>query len=508
MKVTFTPDAAHKTAGGNTTNKAVVALVFQNKVFSSGGQALDKLAKGHITTAIANSRFNGKAKQVLNVVLPNGAAYAQVILVGAGDAKIFTLSLATQLGGAACAALNAAGVKSATFLAEGTGGFSAGEIAAHMAYGARLRAYRFDKYFTKQKSEQKPTLNTISIMSADPAVAKQKYARLSAVADGVYFTRDLASEPPNVLYPDSFATLVRDNLIPLGVKVEILDEKQLQKLGMGSLLGVAQGSRKPARVVVLQWHGKPNDKSAPLAICGKGVTFDTGGISIKPAQGMEDMKWDMAGAGVVAGLFMALAKRRAPVNVVGLLGIVENMPDGNAQRPGDVVISMSGQTIEVLNTDAEGRLVLADVLWYCQERFKPAAIIDLATLTGAVIIALGSEYAGIMGNNDDLLSKVRAAGDAVGEKCWPLPLCEAFDEHINSKIADVQNISNERGAGSSNGGQFLQRFIKKDQPWVHMDIAGVAWTKKAQPICPEGASGFGVRLLNDMIERNYEQALN
>jgi leucyl aminopeptidase len=282
----------------------------------------------------------------------------------------------------------------------------------------------------------------------------------------------------------------------------VLDEKRLTELGMGALLGVAQGSVRPPRVVVMQYRGAAADV-APVAFIGKGVTFDTGGISIKPAGGMWDMKWDMAGAGVVIGLMRLLAARRARVNAVGLVGLVENMPSGNAQRPGDIVRSMSGQTIEVLNTDAEGRLVLADVLWYCQDRFKPKAMIDLATLTGAVIVALGHENAGLFANNDELAERLIAAGKAVGEHVWRLPLAETYDRAIDSDAADVKNIAGDRAAGSIIGAQFVQRFVN-NVPWAHLDIAGVAWSKKDAPTVPKGATAFGVRLLDRFVADYYE----
>jgi leucyl aminopeptidase len=308
-----------------------------------------------------------------------------------------------------------------------------------------------------------------------------------------------------VLYPESLAERCK-RLTAFGVKVEIFDEKQLDKMGAGALLGVGQGSARPSRMVILQYQGAPKAKDKrPVAFVGKGVTFDTGGISIKPSAGMEDMKWDMAGSAAVIGAIEALASRHAKVNAIGAVGLVENMPGHNAQRPSDIVRSLSGKTIEVLNTDAEGRLVLADVLWYVQDRFKPKAMFDLATLTGAVIVALGHEYAGIMGNDAGLAEKLAAAGEATGEKVWRLPLGEAYDRDIDSPAADVKNIAAGRGAGSIIGGQFLARFVN-DVPWVHIDIAGVAWSGKDTATCPKGATAFGVRLLDRRVADNYEEA--
>jgi leucyl aminopeptidase len=320
------------------------------------------------------------------------------------------------------------------------------------------------------------------------------------VVHGIFLARDLASEPANILTPIEMATRI-ETLRDLGIEVDILGPEEMLKLGFGSLMGVAQGSANKPRTVIMQWNGgKAGEK--PLAFIGKGVTFDTGGISIKPAAGMEDMKWDMAGSAAVTGLMAALAGRKAPVNVVGLVGLVENMPGDNAQRPGDVVKSYSGQTIEVLNTDAEGRLVLADVLWYCQEKFDPRFMIDLATLTGAIIVGLGHEHAGLFSNNDELVGKLLAAGLATGEKLWRLPMGPEYDKQLKSDIADMKNITGRPG-GSITAAQFLARFIN-EKPWAHLDIAGTAWSTKDLPTVPKGASGFGVRLLDRLIADHFE----
>jgi leucyl aminopeptidase len=319
-------------------------------------------------------------------------------------------------------------------------------------------------------------------------------------------TRDLVSEPANELYPESFADQCKE-LASLGIKVQILDEAKMERLGMGALLGVGQGSRRESRLVVMKWNGdtRKNAPKKPLAFVGKGVCFDTGGISLKPGPGMEEMKWDMGGAGTVTGLMKALAGRKAKVNAVGVIGLVENMPDGNAQRPGDIVKSMSGQTIEILNTDAEGRLVLADALWYTQKTFKPEFMIDLATLTGAIIIALGHENAGLFSNNDDLSDKLYKAGQDVDEGVWRFPLSSAYAKQTKSPIADLQNIgTGGRGAGSIVAAEFLQKFVN-DVPWVHLDIAGMAWSKQDKPTVPKGGTGYGVRLLNQFVKENYER---
>ncbi|HWL56676.1 MAG TPA: leucyl aminopeptidase [Paracoccus sp. (in: a-proteobacteria)] len=340
----------------------------------------------------------------------------------------------------------------------------------------------------------------VVFVHADPEGLARKAADGAALVEGVHFTRDLVSEPANVLTTGDFA----DRLLAmreLGLDVEVLDEAELAKLGMRALLGVGQGSESPSKVVVMRWNGGGDE--APLALIGKGVVFDTGGISIKPASGMEEMTMDMGGAGVVAGVMRTLALRRAKANVVGLVGLVENMPDGKAQRPGDIVRSMKGDTIEVINTDAEGRLVLADVLWYAQQRFQPKAMVDLATLTGAVIVALGHENAGVFANDDGFADQLLAAARAEGEGAWRLPLAPAYDELINSRLADVKN-SGGRAAGSITAAQFLQRFVKKDTPWIHLDIAGVALPPAATDMAPKGASGWGVATLNRLIRDRFE----
>jgi leucyl aminopeptidase len=402
--------------------------------------------------------------------------------------------------------MNAAGETEATILIDAPegGSIGAGQAAAHVAFGARLRAYRFDRYRTKEKPEQKPTLKHLSIGSAAGAGAKRTFQPLDRTADGVFMARDLVSEPPNVLYPESLAEQAA-SLTELGVEVEILDEKKMRKLGMGALLGVGQGSDRPPRLVVMQYRGAPKSKdSGPLAFVGKGITFDTGGISIKPSAGMEEMKWDMAGSGTVIGLMKALAGRKGKVNAVGVVALAENMPGSNAQRPGDIVTSMSGQTIEIQNTDAEGRLVLADALWYTQERFKPTFMIDLATLTGAIIMGLGHENAGLFSNNDELADRLFQAGKAVAETVWRMPLGEAYDRDIDSDVADMKNIAAGRGAGSIIGAVFLQRFVN-GVPWAHLDIAGVAWSKKDTATVPKGATAFGVRLLDRLVADHYEK---
>ena len=370
-------------------------------------------------------------------------------------------------------------------------------LVAELAYGVMLRAYEF----TDHKTAEKKPMGAVSLMVADPAAATAAFAPHRALAEGQFFTRDLVSEPANILTTFEFAHRLQQ-LQALGLEVEVLEEDAMERLGMGALLGVGQGSESPSKLVVMQWHGGPKGQK-PFALVGKGVVFDSGGISIKPAGGMEDMTMDMGGAGVVAGVMKALALRGAKANVVGLVGIVENMPDGRAQRPGDVVKSMKGDTIEVINTDAEGRLVLADVLWYAQTRFEPTGMIDLATLTGAVIVALGHENAGVFSNNDALCAAFLKAAAAEQEGAWRMPLGDAYDKMIKSNIADMKNVGGREG-GSITAAQFLLRFVKKDMPWIHLDIAGTALTKADTAYAPKGATGWGVRALDRLIRDGYE----
>jgi leucyl aminopeptidase len=463
--------------------------------------ALDKALKGALTRALAAAEFTGKKGQQAALLAPG--KYKKILFIGTGKAE--PLSKPEELGGAVVAAL---GKESTVAVLAG----SPGE-AARLAFGARLRAYRFEKYRTTQKPDEKAKLAKLLVLTPEPAAAAAEYKTLAAVAHGVEFTRDLVTEPANVLYPAEFAARAEE-LKKLGLKIEVFGPKELDKLGFGTMLSVSQGSVREPRMVVLQWHGAGHDEDGkkagkkrkpPIAFIGKGVTFDTGGISIKPAAGMEDMKWDMAGAGAVVGAMAALAGRKAKVDAVGLVGLVENMPSGSATRPGDVVKSYSGQTVEILNTDAEGRLVLADVLYYAQQRFAPKYMVDLATLTGAIITGLGHEYAGLFTNDDELGAKLTAAAAAVDEPLWRMPLVkpgESYDKELNSPIADVKNIGSRAG-GSITAAQFLQRFVN-GKPWAHLDIAGTAWAAKDSAVTPKGATGFGVRLL-DAFARQFEE---
>jgi leucyl aminopeptidase len=474
----------------------VLATVTFEGELSGPAQDLDRVTGGAVARAQGAGRFKAGKGQTLDLVAPAGVAAGRVILIGAGPKAGFDLSGVET---AAANAFNAAKMSGADTLTLLLPEASA-QAAAQAALGVRLAAYRFDRYRTTEPADKKPSVTEVRIAAASADDAAAAYAPLSALADGVIFTRDLVSEPANILYPVEFARRVKA-LEELGLEIEILGEAEMAELGMGSLLGVGQGSVRESQLVVIQWKG--GGAAQPVAFVGKGVCFDSGGISIKPAEGMEDMKWDMGGAGAVAGLMHVLASRKAKVNAIGILGLVENMPDGNAQRPGDIVTSMSGQTIEVINTDAEGRLVLADALWYCQDRFKPQFMVDLATLTGAIIIALGNDYAGLYSNNDALAEKLLAASKSSGDPLWRMPLPSAYEKQIESMAADVKNTGGRPG-GSITAALFLQKFVN-GLPWAHLDIASTAWKKPSTiPTIPDGATGFGVRLLDRLVAENYE----
>ncbi len=485
---------------------SLILSIAEGLELSGLAATLDETLGGGLRRALEAAQFTGKTGQSATLLAPAGLK--KILVLGTGKDTL-NAKQAEDLGGTAAAAL--AREPEAVLIADSLDP----TLAAHLGLGARLRAWRFDKYRTTQKDDEKSRLTRLTILAADPVKSRAAYAPLAAVAAGVELTRELVTEPANVLYPEEMAERA-ESLKKLGVKVEIFTEKDMEKLGFGSLLSVGQGSARDSRMVVMQWLGasgvpredakKPKKPKDPIVFVGKGVTFDTGGISIKPAAGMEDMKWDMAGAGTVIGLMAALAGRKARVDAVGLVGLAENMPSSTATRPGDVVKSYSGQTIEILNTDAEGRLVLADVLFYAQERFVPKLMIDLATLTGAIIVSLGHEYAGLFSNSDDLSEKLLAAGATTGEKLWRMPLVplgESYDKEINSPIADVKNIGGGRAGGSITAAQFLQRFVNA-KPWAHLDIAGMAWATKDAPITPKGATAFGVRLLDRLVADNYE----
>jgi leucyl aminopeptidase len=495
LDIAFAKPALPKSGG--------LALLLAEKEKLSGlAAAADKACGGLISRGLEAARFTGR-KGIGCTILAPGAGLSRVVVVGLGEAAKIDARAVEDAAGVAAAAL--AVEATAALVCEG----GARAHAAHAAFGAALRHYRFDKYRTKEKPEDKPKLAALTVLTDDPQKFKSDYLPLEKVVRGVFLARDLCSEPGNILTPVEFADRC-EALSALGLDVEVLGPKEMKKLGFGALLGVAQGSDNEPRMVVMRWNGagKPKGKAKkarPLCFIGKGVTFDTGGISIKPAANMEDMKWDMAGAGTVAGLMAALAGRKAACDVVGLLGLVENMPGANAQRPGDVVTSASGQTIEVINTDAEGRLVLADVIDYAQKEFDPAFIVDLATLTGAIIIGLGHEHAGLFANDDRLAQQLEAAGRATGETVWRMPLGDEYDKQLKSDIADMKNVGGRPG-GSITAACFIQRFVTKGRPWAHLDIAGTAWNGKDKPTVPKGAAGFGVRLLDRLVAEHFEAA--
>ncbi len=487
----------------------LVLLAGDDLALGSAARGIDERSKGAIKKAAAAANFSGKAKSAIEILAPPALDTQRIVVLGTGKAPKELDRL--LLGGAAFAQISARKGEAAGILVDpadaGEGG--AETFAADMAYGALLRSYTFKKYRTKKppedgaEGEAKDGLTRLVIQCAKPDAAAKLFQARKALAEGIFLARDLVNEPANILGPVEFADRMRE-LTQAGLEVEILDEDQLAELKMGALLAVGQGSERPSRVVILQWNGAKSKRAKTLCFVGKGVCFDTGGISIKPSAGMEDMKGDMGGAACVAGLMLAFAKRKAAVNAVGLLGLTENMPSGTAQRPGDIITSMSGQTVEVLNTDAEGRLVLADVLWYAQERFKPRFIVDLATLTGAILVALGKEYAGLFSNDDRLANELFAAGEVTGERVWRMPLAKAYDKMIDSKTADMKNIGG-RFAGSITAAQFIQRFIK-DTPWAHLDVAGTAFDSNRNEINQSWGSGWGVRLLDRLVADNFEKA--
>ena len=448
-----------------------------------------------VGAALDRARFEGEASSASEQYIDDNGAVRRLLLVGTG-AGTSPGDAAEKLGGTAAGRLQTSGEKTAVIDLSGLNYDT--DAGARVALGAALRSWRYDRYRTKLKENQKPTLGEIDIVGGSAGAAKRYEQRWAPVVEGVSLTRELVTEPANIIYPETFVERVRASLKGTGLEVEVLDRAAMQKLGMGALLGVAQGSVREARLLVLKWNGGAKGRQ-PVAFVGKGVTFDTGGISIKPAAGMAAMKWDMGGAGAVAGALKALALRGAKANIVGICGLVENMPGGNAQRPGDVVTTMSGQTVEVINTDAEGRLVLADAVTYVQRNFKPSTIVDLATLTGAILISLGHEWAGLFSNNDELAGKLQQAGDESGDKLWRMPLAEPFDRLIDSPIADMKNVGPREG-GSITAAQFIQRFIENGVKWAHVDMAGKAWSDKAAATYEKGATGFGVRLLDQYVE--------
>jgi leucyl aminopeptidase len=487
------------------SQNALILTIASKGKLGEQGIKLDRKLGGAITRAMKDASFTGAKEQTLTLLSLPKTRLTRLVLIGIGDPAEADANLFVHAGAAAITALTGKDTSAVLLIDQfKNSGLTEPEAAAQAAMGACLRSYRFDKYRTRQKPDQKQALKSLTVACANPAAAKALYAPLDKVADGIYLARDLVSEPGNVLYPETLAQHAFA-LTELGVEVDILDEVQMKKLGMGALLGSAQGSVNPPRLVTLQWLGDKESKNkSPVCFVGKGVTFDSGGISLKDPAGMEDMKYDMAGAAVVIGVLKALAGRKAKANVVGVIGLIENMPSGNAQRPGDIVTTASKQTVEIITTDAEGRMVLADALWYAQENFKPRCVIDLATLTGAISIALGQEYAGLFSNDDTLSDQLIKSGKSVEENLWRFPMNDAYDKLLDSPIADMKN-SGGRDAGSITGAQFLQRFVKKGLPWAHLDIAGVSWQGKGKSTPSKGPTAFGVRLLDRFVSDNFEE---
>jgi leucyl aminopeptidase len=483
MKIAF--------AAARPADASVLAL----PVRKGGGTAgLIDGADAVLAAAAKGQRFEGEPGSTAEAFVAHGDGVARVVLLGVGKGDDAAYERA---GGALVARLLTSG--EGEVVADLTGADAT--AAARFAAGATQRAWRFDEYRTKLPEKQKPTLTGVTIVGAPDGTDAAWVAR-GAVSDGLALARTLATLPPNILYPESFVKRVLAAVDGLGLEVTVLTEDEMRAHGMGAMLGVSQGSRREARILALHWRGGTGD-APTTALVGKGVTFDTGGISIKPAAGMEDMKWDMGGAGAVAGAMLSLARRKAKANVVGVMGLVENMPDGDAQRPGDVVTTMSGQTVEVINTDAEGRLVLCDCVTWVQRTHKPATIVDLATLTGAMIVSLGNEFGGLFANDDALAEQILAAGRASGDQLWRFPLADAYDRLIDSAIADMKNVG-PRGGGSITAAQFIQRFVDAGVKWAHLDIAGMVWADKDGPTWAKGATGYGVRVLDRFVADHLE----
>ncbi len=504
LQIEFT---ALKEAGarkGRGTGGTLVVLAGADLAMGAQTRRLLGATADVVKRAASTAKFKGNLGQTLDLLAPAGLAFDRLIVIG--TAKKEGAPDFLMLGGAIMGKIE--GVAQAMLVFDPSEApADEARAGADLMLGMTLRAYKFDLYKTKKKDEEdtskskSATKSHIAIAVSDPAGAKREAKRAEALANGIMLARNLVNEPPNVLYPASFAQRAKE-LQKLGVEVQVLDEKALHKLGFRMLLGVGQGSDHESKVVIMRWNGAKSAKAKPLAFVGKGVCFDTGGISIKPAAGMEDMKGDMAGAACVVGLMHALAARKAKVNAIGAIGLVENMPDGKAQRPGDIVTSLSGQTVEIINTDAEGRLVLGDVLWYVQDKYKPQFMVNLATLTGAILIALGTEHAGLFSNHDELAARLTQAGLDTGEKVWRMPLGPAYDKLLDSKFADMKHIGG-RNAGSITAAQFLQRFVN-GVPWAHLDIAGTGMSSPSSDINQSWGSGWGVRLLDRLVSDHYE----
>ena len=488
MKVNFVPKLTEK--------KEILALVADKKSFLDFKE-LDKNTLNKIQHAINNEDFNFNKFSSLEIINDKNTSFSKIILISPGKKSSIQSNDFAIIGGKINQISSKSSKKIVSILVAKE--FSTDDNLIQIGFGATLNTYKFDKYKTKKKTKKQ--INEVKIISNNATKLKNKLKNKNSVAEGIFLARDLVNEPSNVLNPEAYAKRIKE-LSKFGLKVEVLNEAKMKRLGMWSLLGVGHGSQYESQLVIIRWEGNKSKKTKPLCFVGKGVCFDSGGISLKPGNKMEEMIGDMGGSAAVVGLMKTLALRKAKVNVIGVVGLVENMPDGTAQKPGDIVKSMSGQTIEIQNTDAEGRLVLADALWYAQDKYKPEIMIDLATLTGAIVMSLGNKMAGIFSNNDDLSEKLLEAGRVSGDNVWRLPLSESYDKMINSQFADMKNIG-MGGAGSITAAQFLKRFVNK-VPWVHIDIAGTATGMEKSSINTSWASGFGVNLLDTLISKFYE----
>lgn len=497
----------------NLPADTIILGVFEGNTLTQPAEAHDIEHNGLIRNYLEKSKnFKGKSGQIVTMATKH-ATLTTIILIGLGDKTKLNAIAFETLGGKLYTALRSVGAQKVDICLNGiedVKDLNTAEIAAHTALGLRLKSYSFNKYKTdKPVDEQDVEIESISFITDAASAATKLYEAYDAVADGVFLARDLVNEAPNTLHPESYAELIKEELKPLGVDVEILDEKKMAKMGFGALLAVGQGSIRESRTVIMRWNGADKPKKgarAPIAFVGKGVTFDTGGISLKPGAEMDLMKMDMGGSAAVVGLMKAIAKRKSKSNIIGIVGLVENMPSDRAYRPGDIITSHSGKTIEVLNTDAEGRLVLADTLTYIQETYKPEVIVDLATLTGAIMVALGYEYCGVFANDNDLWDKLEGASKTTGEKFWRMPLDEAYRKEMESEIADLRNLGSlGRYGGACSAAGFLEHFIEGDTKWAHIDIAGTAWWKTDKPTTPKGGTGFPVRALNDFVAKNFEK---
>lgn len=486
----------------NTSAKTLVVFASDSNKLTDAAKDLDKKVSGTMKKAAKSEDFKGKLGESVIINAPTGVKRDKIILIGVG--KELTKKNLETVGSKLFTLLNAKSSDVEIIADIKDKKLSEAEIAVAIATGLKMNSYRFNKHFTKTKKAKEIKVKSVQFTLKDVKTAKKLFTREDKVVEGTFLARDLVNEAPNILYPEAYAKIIKKELAPLGIKVTVLGRSQIKKLGMGAMHSVGQASDREEKLVIMEYKGgKKTQKN--IAFVGKGITFDTGGYSLKPGSAMTSMKMDMGGSAAVVGLMKALAGRKAKANVIGVAALAENMIAGNASRPDDVVKSMSGQTIEILNTDAEGRLVLADAMWYVQEKYKPTHMIDTATLTGAILVALGHEYAGAFSNDDDMAQDLIKASKEANQPMWYLPMCDAWDKELNSDIADMRNIGQGRGAGSATAAHFLKRFVKPETKWLHLDIAGMAWQPKPKDCYPKGASGYGVRLFDKYVEKFFEK---